>query len=59
MKIKVEMELTPDEAKDLFVPSDKQSEFQIKLYDAYTRAVQKTVWKHIDPYNYTGMNDDD
>lgn len=55
MKVKVEFDLTPEEAKELFVPSEKQSEFGMMLYDAYTKAVTDTVWKHIDPNNFTGM----
>lgn len=56
MKLKVELDLTPDEAKELFVPGDKQTEFTMKLYDAYQDAVAKMIWAHIDPNNFTGMN---
>lgn len=56
MKVKIELDLTPEEAKELFVPSDKQSEFMRVTYDAYVRAVQATVLDHVDPYNFTGMN---
>lgn len=56
MKIKVELDITPEEAKELFVPSDKQSEFGMMLYDAYTEALQKQIWKHVDPHNFMGMN---
>lgn len=58
MKIKIELDLTPDEAKELFVPSDKQSEFGMKLYDAYIDALQGVVKKHVDPFNFTGMRDE-
>lgn len=57
MKIKVELDLTPDEAKELFVPSDKQVEFTDKLYAAYIDALNALVIKHIDPYNFTGLGD--
>jgi hypothetical protein len=57
MKIKVELDLTPDEAKELFVPSDKQVEFTDKLYAAYIDALNALVIKHIDPYNFTGLKD--
>ena len=50
MKIKIELDLTPDEAKDLFVPGDKQTEFMTKTYDAYVEALQGMVWDQIDPY---------
>ena len=56
MKVKIELDLTPEEAKELFVPSDKQTEFMKVTYDAYVRAVQATVLDHVDPFNYTGMN---
>lgn len=55
MKIKVEIDLTPDEAKELFVPSDKQTEFTMMLYDAYVKAVQDTIIDHVDPFNFTNL----
>lgn len=55
MKIKIEMDLTPEEAKELFVPGDKQTEFMHLTYNAYAQAVSKTLWDHIDPYDFTGM----
>jgi len=55
MKVKIELDLTPDEAKELFVPSDKQNEFMRVTYDAYVKAVQATVLDHVDPFNYTGL----
>ena len=58
MKVKVELDLTPEEAKELFVPSDKQAEFGVKLYDAYVQAVQGVVKKHVDPFNFTGMRNE-
>lgn len=54
MKIKVELDLTPEEAKELFVPSDKQHEFGIMLYNAYVDALHDTVWKHVDPHDMMG-----
>lgn len=58
MKIKMEMDLTPEEAKELFVPSEKQSEFSLMLYNAYVKMVQETVLKHIDPSNMMGFQKD-
>lgn len=58
MKIKVELDLTPEEAKELFVPSDKQTEFYTLLYDAYTKAIHETMWSHIDPNNVMGFRKD-
>jgi len=51
MKIKIEIDLTPDEAHELFVPGDKQQEFMTKTYDAYVRALQGMVWDQVDPHN--------
>jgi len=51
MKIKIDIEITPDEAKELFVPGDKQTEFMTKTYDAYVAALQNMVWDQIDPHN--------
>lgn len=59
MKIKMDIELTPDEAKELFVPSDKQHEFMVKTYDAYVKALQDMVWDQVDPYQMIRKKDDD
>jgi hypothetical protein len=56
MKINIEIDMTPEEAKELFVPSDKQTEFMTKTYDAYIDAVNKFVIDMVDPHNYTGIN---
>lgn len=55
MKIKMELDLTPEEAKELFVPSEKQTQFTSMLYDAYVEMVQETVIKHVDPHNMMGF----
>lgn len=57
VKIKIELDLTPDEAKELFVPGDKQNEFMRVTYDAYVKAIQSTLLDHIDPYNFAGIKD--
>ena len=43
MKIKIELDMTPDEVQDLFIPSTKQKEFAEALYRAYIDAMSKTV----------------
>lgn len=58
MKIKIELDLTPEEAKELFVPSDKQNEFGMMLYDAYVKALRETTWRHIDPHDMMGFRKD-
>jgi len=59
MKVKIDIDLTPEEAKDLFVPGDKQTEFMTKTYDAYTKALQDMVWDQVDPYNMLNRKNKD
>jgi len=51
MKVNIQIDLTPDEAKELFVPGDKQTEFMTRTYDAYVKALQDMVWDQVDPYD--------
>lgn len=39
MKLKVELNLTPQEAQELFIPGEKQAEFVAALAKAYTEAM--------------------
>ena len=59
MKINIEIDLTPVEAKELFVPGDKQNEFITKTYDAYVAALQGMVWDQIDPHNFLDRKNED
>lgn len=59
MKVTIELDVTPEEFKELFVPSDKQQEFVETTYDAYVDALQSLVWKQIDPYNFMGKKKDE
>jgi len=43
MKLKIELDLTPEEAQDLFIPSHKQKEFAKLLYSAYVEAMTKAA----------------
>ena len=43
MKIKIEVDLTPDEVQELFIPGVKQKEFAGELYKAYVGAMAQTV----------------
>lgn len=52
MKINVEIDLTTDEAKELFVPSEKQSELGTQLYEKWLEAVQKSTMELANPMNY-------
>ena len=51
MKIKIEMDITPDEFQEIFIPGDKQTEFQMKSYDAYVAALGNVWLDQVDPYN--------
>ena len=41
MKINIEIDCTPEELKELFIPSDKQAEFSARAYQAFLEATQK------------------
>lgn len=41
--MKIEIELTPDEFKELFLPSEKQAEFAAKMGEAYFNAFKKAA----------------
>lgn len=43
MKIKLEVDMTPEEVQDLFIPSTKQKEFAEALYKAYIDAMSKAA----------------
>lgn len=52
MKVKIEMDMTPEEFQEVFIPGDKQEEFMYKTYDAYVEAL-KSMWANqIDPHNF-------
>lgn len=43
MKINVEIDLSPEEAKELFVPGEGQQEFMRKVYTETFKAVQESA----------------
>lgn len=49
--MKVTIDLTPEEFKQLFVPSEKQTEFAVKAYDAYVKMFHESMMQNIDPHN--------
>jgi len=57
MKVTIELDVTPEEFKELFVPNDRQQEFVEVTYDAYAEALRRLVLKQIDPHNFTGVNE--
>lgn len=52
MKVNIELDCTPEEFKELFIPSEKQTEFMTVTYDAYVAALQKMIAGQIDPYQF-------
>ena len=50
MKVKIEMDLTPAEFQEVFIPGDKQQEFMYKTYDAYVEALGAIWMNQIDPH---------
>lgn len=59
MKINIEIDLTPEEAKELFVPSEKQAELGTQLYQSWLEAVQKSTWDMMNPEKYSKGQDRD
>jgi len=57
MKVKVELDITPEEFKELFVPGDKQTEFTTHVYDAYIDAFNKFMKEQIDPHGMIWKHD--
>lgn len=55
MKVTIELDLTPQEFQELFVPGDRQQEFISVTYDAYVQALGDLVKQQIDPYNFAGL----
>lgn len=43
MKINIEIECTPEEFKELFVPSEQQAEFAAKAYQSMAEAMQRAM----------------
>ena len=58
MKVKIEIDCTPHEFQELFVPGDRQQEFVETTYNAYVDALQKMMWQQIDPHNFIKTKDD-
>ena len=59
MKINIEIDMTPEEAKELFVPSEKQAELGTQLYQGWLEAVHKNTLDLMNPANYSKGQDRD
>jgi len=58
MNIKIDIDITPEEFKDLVVPGDKQNEFMVKTYEAYVESLNRLMRNQIDPFNFFGKSND-
>lgn len=52
MKIRIDIEGSPEDFQELFVPGDKQQEFIEMSFDAYTAALRDFIFHTIDPHNF-------
>lgn len=59
MKIKIEMDITPREFQEVFIPGDKQEEFMVKTYDAYVEGLRNMWLDQVDPNNFLNRKKDD
>ena len=59
MRITINIDATPEEFQEMFVPSDRQHEFITVTYDAYVEALRRMVTQQVDPHNFTGIRDGD
>lgn len=48
MKIKMEIDCTPQEAQELFIPGEKQQEFVAAIAKAYTEAMANAAYSAFD-----------
>lgn len=50
MKVRMEIEMTPEEAQQMIVQnSDQQTKIYAALYDAYMNGLKNVFWNHVDP----------
>lgn len=59
MKIKIEMDITPQEFQEVFIPGDKQEEFMYKTYDAYIAALSSLWMDQVDPHDFLNRKKND
>tara|TARA_B100000424_G_scaffold269328_1_gene266025 strand:+ start:637 stop:816 length:180 start_codon:yes stop_codon:yes gene_type:complete len=59
VKIKIEMDITPREFQEVFIPGDKQEDFMVKTYDAYVEGLRNMWLDQVDPNNFLNRKKDD
>jgi hypothetical protein len=50
VKVKIEIDCTPEEFKDLLIPSDRQAEFAAKAYQAMVEAMSKAMMQQFSAF---------
>ncbi len=51
--MKIQIDITPEEYKELFIPGEKQQEFMNKLFESYSAEMQKNFMSTMaDWYKY-------
>lgn len=50
VKVTVEIELTPQEFQEVFIPGEKQVEFTTMTYDAFAEGMARLAMKQVDPF---------
>jgi len=56
MKLNIEIDCTPEELQELFIPGEKQTEFISKIVSNLSEQMQENVYKNY-PDFMTGMTD--
>ena len=59
MKIKTEIEMTPDEAKELMMPSEKQVDVGTELYQKWLETITESTFNLMNPVYSKQEKDDD
>ncbi len=54
MKVQIEIDCTPEEFKELLIPSDRQAEFAAKAYQAMVEAMGEAMMKQFAGFDPTG-----
>jgi hypothetical protein len=50
VKVRIEIDCTPEEMKELLIPSDKQAEFAAKAYQAMVEAMGKAMMQQFSAF---------
>ncbi len=54
MKINIEIDCTPEELKELLIPSERQAEFAAKAYQAMVEAMGEAMVRQFSGFDPTG-----